>query len=551
MRTKILSTLVVCAFLAVACTAGPASRFEISYSSAAGQGPITGRLILVLSTKEQPEPRLTVSPTGAAVFGIDISQLKMGENAVIDENSLGYPKSLSQLPAGDYYAQAVINIYTLVHRSDGKSIWVHMNDGRIETFNNGAGNIYSDTKRVHLGDGGTFSLSISHIMPPAPQPVDTQWVKHVRIQSKMLTEFWGQPIYVHATVLLPKGYDEHLDAHYPTIFTMGHSVPFSFNPDPERGRRGAGINPATGLESGYDFYESWISDGFPRVIAISFEQQTPFFPDSYSINSVNNGPYGDAMTQEVIPYLEAHFRMIPKPYARIVEGASTGGWQTLGLQLHYPDFFGGAWDLQPDPIDFRHYQLVNIYKDDNAFVVPTGNFTSSERPFQRTVEGQVNYTVHDLSLFEAVLGSRGRSGYQFEAWEAVYGPMDADGYPQPVWDKLTGKIDHSVADYMRDHGYDLRAYAEQNWATLGPKITGKLHFFAGDMDNFYLNLAVYDFQDFLKHTSNPHYEAEFTFGRPEKGHGWHNWTWAQMVRDVGEYVKKNAPAGEPSTGWNY
>jgi hypothetical protein len=551
MRTKILMTVILCLSSAIACSAGPAPRFEITYSASAGQGPITGRLILVLSTKDQPEPRLTVSPTGSAVFGIDINQLKPGENAVIDENSLGYPKSLSQLPAGDYYAQAIINIYNLVHRSDGKSIWVHMNDGRIETFNNAAGNIYSDTKRVHLGDGETFSLSISHIIPAAPQPVDSQWVKHVRIQSKMLTAFWGQPIYVHATVLLPKGYDEHPDARYPTIFTMGHSVPFSFNPDPERGRRGGGINPTTGLESGYDFYESWISDGFPRVIAISFEQQTPYFPDSYSINSVNNGPYGDAMTQEVIPYLEAHFRMIPKPYARIVEGASTGGWQTLGLQLHYPDFFGGAWDLQPDPIDFRHYQLVNIYKDENAFIVPTGSFTSSERPFQRTVEGQVTYTARDLSLFEAVLGSRGRSGYQFEAWEAVYGPMDADGYPRPVWDKLTGKIDHSVADYMRDHGYDLRSYAEQNWATLGPRITGKLHFFAGDMDNFYLNLAVYDFQDFLKHTSNPHYEAEFTFGRPEKGHGWHNWTWAQMVKDVGEYVKKNAPAGEPSTGWNY
>jgi hypothetical protein len=266
---------------------------------------------------------------------------------------------------------------------------------------------------------------------------------------------------------------------------------------------------------------------------------------------VNNGPYGDAITQEVIPYLEAHFRMIPKPYARIVEGASTGGWQTLGLQLHYPDFFGGAWDLQPDPIDFRHYQLVNIYKDDNAFSVPTGDFTSTERPFQRTVEGQVNYTTRALSLFEAVLGSRGRSSFQLEAWEAVYGPMDADGYPRPVWDKLTGKIDHSVADYMRDHGFDLRAYAEQNWATLGPKVVGKLHFFAGDMDNFYLNLAVYDFQDFLKHTTNPHYEAEFTFGRPEKGHGWHNWTWGQMVKDVSEYVKKNVPAGDTSTGWNY
>jgi hypothetical protein len=365
-----------------------------------------------------------------------------------------------------------------------------------------------------------------------------------------VSAFWDRPMYIYATVLLPKGYAQHPDSHYPVVFTMGHNVPFSFSTE-KASERQAAATKTTGLETGYDFYQSWISDSFPRFIAISFQQQTPYFPDSYSINSVNQGPYGDAMIEEVIPALEKQFRIIPKAYARQVEGASTGGWQTLGLQLHHPDFFGGAWVLQPDPIDFRHYQLANIYEDENAFNVPTGPFTSTERPFRRAVNGQVVWTARELSRFEAVLGSKGRSDFQLEGWEAIYGPVGTDGYPIPLWDKLTGKINHDVANYMKENGYDLLAYTERNWATLGQKVVGKLHFFAGDMDDFYLNVAVYSFQDFLKTTKDPHYEADFTYGRPMKGHSWHSYTWAEYIAKMAEQVKRNAPSGEDTAQWNY
>jgi len=345
-------------------------------------------------------------------------------------------------------------------------------------------------------------------------------------------------------VLLPRGYAERPDTRYPTIFTLGHSVPFGFSTDSARARNVGQVSPVTGVESGFDFSRAWRSDSFPRVIAVSLEQQTPYFPDSYSVNSANDGPYGDAVVEEVIPELERRFRMIAKPYGRHVEGASTGGWQTLALQLQHPDYFGGAWVLQPDPIDFRRYQLVDVYRDTNAFVVPLGPFNATERPFRRTVEGQVVWTVRQLSRFEAVLGSRGRSGYQLGAWEAVYGPTDADGYPRPLWDKLTGTIDREVATYMREHGFDLREYAQRNWATLGPKLAGKLHFFAGDMDDFYLNLAVYQFEEFAKGTTGPRSDATFTYGRPTKGHSWHAWTWAEFVRRFAADVRAKAPPGE-------
>jgi len=526
------------------------TQFVVAFPAAAHAGPITGRLIVVVSKNPTPEPRMLVSPAGPAVFAIDLDQLRPGQRATVGAAAASYPIELSELPTGDYYVQAVIDVYTQVHRADGHTIWVHLNDGRIEVFQIAAGNLYSDVQKVHIdrSSGATVTLNASHVIPPQPPDEDTEWVKHIRVQSQLLTKWWGHPIYVHATLLLPKGYAEHPDARYPSVYTLGHGTPFQFTTKEPQNPHG--VSPITGTESGYDFYQQWISDSMPRFIAISLEQQTPYFPDSYSVNSANNGPYGDAIVGEVMPELERQFRIISKPFARVLEGASTSGWQTLAMMLQHPDFFGGAWVLQPDPIDFRHYQQTNIYSDSNAFAVNVGQFYSIERPFRRTTQGQVVWTMRQLSRFENVLGSHGRSSYQLEAWEAVYGPAGDDGYPKPLWNKLTGAIDKDVATYMRDHGFDLREYASRNWAVIGPKLVGKLHFFAGDMDDFYLNLAVYDFQDFLKSTTNPHYEAEFTFGRPMKGHSWHAWTWAGFARQAGAYVRANTPPGE-STDWNY
>jgi hypothetical protein len=527
-----------------------APRFEVTVDPATRATPLTGRLVVVVTKNQQPEPRMQIAPQGPAIFAIDLDQLRAGQPAVVDEKAVGYPVPLASLPPGDYYAQAIVNVYEQVKRGDGRTIWVHMNDGTQEVMQIAAGNVYSEPQRIRVGNGGTVSLRITRVIPPSPRPADTQWLKRVRIQSQKLTAFWGRPVYIHATVLLPKGYNERANVRYPTVYTFGHNAPFNFNPDSTRFRNLGQIHPVTGVETGYDFYKAWVSHGFPRFIAVSFQQATPFFLDSYSVNSASNGPYGDAMVEEVIPALERQFRMIGKPYARLAEGASTGGWQTLALQLKHPDFFGGAWVLQPDPIDFRRYQLVDIYTDTNAFVMPNTQFTTTERPFRRTVEGQVTWSLRQMSLFEEVLGTRGRSNYQLEGWEAIYGPLDADGYPKPLWNKLTGTIDRSVANYMRENGYDLRDYAERNWATLGPKVASKLHFFTGDMDDFYLNLAVYRFEDFLK-GATPGKEVPFTYGRPTKGHSWHAFTWAEMVRRMGAHVQKNAPPGEDAKAWWY
>jgi hypothetical protein len=548
---RVVSAACVAALVLADVSLAQAPRFEVTVDPATRAAPLTGRLVVVVTKTVQPEPRMVIAPQGPALFAIDLDQLRAGQPAIVDtKTSLGYPLPLAAIPAGDYYAQAIVNVYEPIKRADGKTIWVHFNDGTQEVMQIAAGNVYSEVQKIHVGDGGTVKLRINKVIAPSPRPEDNEWVKHVRIQSQKLTAFWGRPVYAHATVLLPKGYNEHPNVKYPTVYTFGHNVPFSLTPDSTRARGLGQLNPVTGLETGYDFYKAWISDGFPRFIAVSFEQATPFFLDSYSVNSASNGPYGDAMEREIIPALENQFRMIGKPYARLAEGASTGGWQTLALQLKHPDFFGGAWVLQPDPIDFRRYQLVDIYADTNAFVIPNTQFTTTERPFRRTTEGQVVWTLRQLSLFEEVLGTRGRSNYQLEGWEAIYGPLDADGYPKPLWNKITGTIDRSVATYMRDNGYDLRDYAQKNWDTLGPKVAGKLHFFAGDMDDFYLNLAVYKFEEFLKGTELGK-SVPFVYGRPTKGHSWHVMPWAELVRQMGAYVRKNAPAGEDAASWWY
>jgi hypothetical protein len=549
-----VKTVVLALFLALASSSAATAqrpRFEVTIDPRAHAGPVTGRLILSISKRAEPEPRMLIAPQGPAIFGVDLEQVAPGRSTIVDATAVGYPMPLSELPAGEYHVQALVRVYEQVRRSDGHSIWVPINNGRIEAFQLAEGNLFSAVQPVQLNSSDTVRLAITHVIPAPERPTDTPWVKHVSIQSAKLTEFWGRPIAIHAKVLLPHGYDEHPDVRYPSIYTLGHNVPFSFTTDSTRVRGLGQINPTTGVETGYDFYKAWTADGFPRVIAISLEQQTPYFPDSYSVNSANNGPYGDAIVEEVIPYLEQHFRIISAPYARQLEGASTSGWQSLALQLRNPDFFGGAWILQPDPIDFRRYLLIDIYQDENAFQIPAGQFISAERPFRRTVEGQPVWSMRQLSLFEEVLGSRGRSGYQLGAWDAIYGPVGPDGYPKPLWNKLTGEIDRDVANYMRDNGYDLRDYAERNWPVLGPKLAGKLHFFAGDMDDFYLNVAVYRFEEFLKSTTNPKSDAEFVYGRPMKGHSWHEHTWADMVRRIAAAIRRSAPPGEDAEKWRY
>jgi hypothetical protein len=528
--------LLFCLAAAAALAHAAEPRFEISFTPTAHSGPITGRVFVALSRTQMPAPIQQIGSWNGRTpfFGVDVDQLAPGRAAVIDGSTPGYPaNSLKDVPAGDYYVQALMNVYTRFPRADGHVIWAHMDQWEGQRFTRSPGNLRSEIQRVHLDPaaGYDIKLELNAVLPPVTVPPDTAWVKRVKIQSPMLSKFWGHPIYVGATVLLPKGYDEHPSERYPVIYIQGHfglNAPFGFSD----GAQGRG-----GRAGSAEFSRAWMSDDFPRMIAVTWQHPTPYFDDSYAVNSANDGPYGDALLKELVPYLEEHFRISREPHARLLTGGSTGGWESFALQVLHPDFFGGTWTMYPDPLDFRRYQLVDIYSDDNAFVAPGYEYMVPERPMMRTAEGQVTQTMRQMSQLEDVLGSHGRSAQQFEAWEAVYGPVGEDGYPRPLWDKRTGKIDKSVAAYMRDHNYDLGAYLRANWETLGPKLKGKLHVYCGDMDNYYLNLAVYLTEDFLKGAGS---DAVFEYGRPKKGHGWQPMTNVELIRMMYAQVQKNA-----------
>jgi hypothetical protein len=528
-------------------------RFKITLPAGARQ-PVTGRVFVIISKTDTPEPRLQVGAwrSNAECLGRDLVGLEPGQAVFVDALTMGYPfKSVRELPAGDYYVQALLNVYTRFQRADGQTIWAHLDQWEGQRFNRSPGNLYSSIGRFHLDplSGYEIQLTLDKTIPPVLPPGDTQYVKHIKIQSKLLSQFWGQPIYLGATVLLPEGYDARPNAHYPVLYEQGHfslRAPLGFSTEPSP----ADATPREGRISGVELYKRWISAGFPRMIAVTFQHPTVYFDDSYAVNSANNGPYGDAIMTELIPYLEEHFRIIRQPYARVLSGGSTGGWESLALQVFHPEFFGGTWTFFPDPVDFTRYQLVDIYNDNNAFLAPGYDPPVPERPMERTAEGQVDMTMRQLSQLEEVLGSHGRSGLQLEAWEAAYGPVGPDGYPKPLWDKLTGKIDPQVAAYMRDHDYDLRYYLEKNWPTVGPQLVGKLHLYCGDMDNFYLNLAVYKLEDFLRRTTNPPYGGSFEYGRPMKGHGWSPLNQAELLRVMANHITNNAPPGADRS-WKY
>lgn len=529
------------------------TRFEISYPASLDSGPITGRVFVMISRTDRVEPRLQAGSYGGSIpfYGLDVNGLKPAENAIIDGSALGFPvESLKELPAGEYYVQALLNVYTQVRRQDGHVIWVHMDQWEGQAWNRSPGNLVSEVQRVRLDPATGFNvkLSLTRKLPPVVVPPDTEWVKRIKFPSRMLSEFWGHPIFLGATVLLPKGYNENPTRKYPAIYIQGHfglGAPFGFTtqspPKPESEEQRRARLRVGAREPGHEFAKAWMADDFPRMVAVTFQHPTPYYDDSYAVNSANNGPYGDALTRELIPLLEEKFRLLAQPEARVLTGGSTGGWEALALQVFHPRMFNGTWVLYPDPVDFRRYQMSNIYEDDNAFEVPRGEWDKMVRPLSRTAEGQVTLTMREMSRLEAVLGSNVRSGQQLAAWDAAYGPVGKDGYPRPVWDRMTGKIDREVALYMRDNGYDLRYNLERNWSRIGPDLVGKIHVYCGDMDNFYLNLGVYQLEDFLKAAENPKAEAVFEYGRPMKPHGWQPFTNAELVRLMAARIDRTAP----------
>jgi len=562
-----------------ACAPDRPSGVEISVRVPADRDTAyDGRLVLLLSpdtAETAPEPRFqfrSEPDRSAQGFGLDVEAWPAGAPAIFDGTIFGFPReSLDRVPAGTYRVQAVLNRYERFDLSTGHTVLLPPDKGEGQQWNRKPGNLYSEPVVVRIDPAARqrVELVLDREIPPIEPPSDSRYIRHVRIRSELLSEFWGRDMYLGAHVLVPEGFDEHPEAQYPLMVFHGH-FPEDFGgfrtrpPDEDlpceySERFGVDCYNRIVQQEAYDFYRAWISEDFPRFLAIEIQHPTPYYDDSYAVNSASQGPWGDAIMRELVPYIEEKFRGIGEGWARFTYGGSTGGWEAAAAQIFYPEDFNGAFIACPDPVDFRSYELVNIYEHENAYF-DEGPLGRVERPAHRDWLGRIAYTVRNENHRELVLGTRGRSGGQWDIWEATYSPIGPDGYPARIWDKRTGLIDREVAKYWREN-YDLRHILERDWPTLGPKLVGKLHVFVGDMDNYYLNNAVYWLDTFLESTTDPYYGGIVDYGDRAE----HCWNGdhenpnaisrlrynTMYLNRILERIRETAPPGADLASWRY
>ncbi len=557
-----------------------AQTFSVSFAASQSKTPLDGRVLLMLAKTDKSEPRFQVSDAveTAQLFGVDANNLKPGQAVVVDGNAFGYPKqSLRELTPGDYYVQAVLHKYETFQVKNGpngtrRTVKLPMDRGEGQNWRTAPGNLFSKPRKITIKAGETqnYAVVIDQQNPPIEPPKDTKFIKYIKIQSQKLTEFWGRPMFIGANILIPAGFAEHPEAKYPLAIFHGHFPAdfsgFSETPPPANmdttdyiARFNLYGYKKIVAQEAYDFYQKWTSKDFPRMLIVEIQHANPYYDDSYAVNSENIGPYGDAIMYELLPEIEKQFRGIGQGWARFTYGGSTGGWEALAAQVFYPDEFNGCFAACPDPIAFDAYTVFNLYKDKNAYY-EEGPFRQTPRPAHRNNIGQIQSTLEQTNHRELALGTNSRSGDQFDIWEAVYSPAGPDGYPKRIWDKKTGVIDKSVAEYWREH-FDLMHILKRDWKTLGPKVTGKIHIYCGDMDNYYLNNAVYLMEGFLKNVKNPSANSTVAYGDRFE-HCWNGDpnvpNYISRLRYNTMYIDKmlkriqdNHPQGADLTSWRY
>lgn len=551
----------------------PSYRFLVSFTNEQSAAPLDGRLLLLLSSDSTAEPRLQIenSVRTQILFGLDVDAFKPGQSVRFDDAAFGYPfRYLHDVPPGDYFVQAVLHKYETFHRADGHTVKLPMDRGEGQHWQLAPGNLYSKPQKITLRAGGDpVSIVLDQIIPPIPEPKDTAYIRHIKIQSELLTKFWGRPMFLSANVLVPEGFDSHRDAHFPLMIFEDHfnddfhdfrTTPPDPDLKPDYSERFhiSGYNRIQ-QEEAYKFYQQWIAAKFPRFLVAQINHANPYYDDSYAVNSANLGPYGDAIEAELIPAIEKTFRGIGQGWARFVYGGSTGGWEALAVQVFHPDHYNGAFVACPDPVDFRGFTNVNLYTDKNAFYLE-GPHLRVEQPGERDYLGRNLTTTKAINQYELALGSHARSGEQFDIWQAVYGPVGKDGYPQPIFNKETGEIDPVTAAYWKEH-FDLSAILQKNWATLGSKLEGKIHVYVGSADTYFLNDGVYYLEDVLNATTNPPYGGEVKYGDRAE-HCWNgdpnlpNYLSrlhynTMYLPKILERIVKTAPPGADLKSWRY
>lgn len=443
-----------------------------------------GRLYLFLNQNLDVEPMEQIWPFPGRmshIFAINRTDFSLDGPTMLDPDA-GWTTTtdwtLKNVPEGEYNVQI---------------LW---DQDTTESRITAPGNLYSVKEQISVSDPTRINITIDQVIAER-KLAESDLLHLIDFKSDTLSNWWDKPVHLKASVLLPHNYDS------------AESYPIRYNVSGYGGR----YTRVNNLVYSTEFTDWWKSDNAPRVINVFLDGEGPY-GDSYQMDSENSGPYGHALIYELIPHIESEFRGTDTAETRFVDGCSTGGWVSLGLQLYYPDHFNGAFSYSPDAIEFENYQLINIYQDENAFA----NEYGYERPVMRSVKGEPMISLRDFIAYENALGNSDtylNSGGQFSAHTALYSPRGENGLPKPLFHPITGEIDRDVAEHWKK--YDFKIYAEENWPELGPKLQDKIYIWMGDMDQFYLNPSTRAFHEFLKSTEEPVSNAEIVFS-PMAGH---------------------------------
>ena len=448
-----------------------------------GAKPQSGRVLVGIAKKSEHPDFTNYKPPVLPLLGVDAESFTADKTIVLDSTSECFPfRGLESLPAGEYAVQSVFVTNTEINLPDA------------------AGNRYCEPVNVKfdpaVGATVTLTLNESH---EEDEHKETATHKYLKIPSKLLSDFHDRPVSYRVGVVLPPNFAKEPNKKYALLVDIG------------------------GFATRYTNARETEPD--PRFVQIIPDGAGPL-GDPYQVNSANNGPLGDALTQEVIPFIEKTYRCLGTPKARFTCGISTGGWVSLALQIFYPDVFNGCWSQCPDSVTFERFELLDLYNDANAYV----NAFGFDRPSTRTIDGDVISTVRHEVQLERVLGRGGKwelSGRDWCCWNAVYGPRGKDGLPVPAWDGKTGKIDKAVAEHWKK--YDLKLVLEQNWKSLGPKLAGgKINIWVGESDDYFLNVAVHRFKASAMKFANPPFDGKIAI-ELRKPHDHGGWTRKEML----------------------
>jgi len=423
-------------------------RFAVSFSKSAFDGSFTGKVLLYLS-KDHLEPiKAVVGFEQFPCFAIDVKNVQPGTSVLFNDKAISYPAILSKMERSRYYVQAMWD------RDLGE-----------RAISESAGNIYSlpvivtftkDTQKI-------FSIHCDSVIPKKDFR-DTKFVKELKIQSALLSAFHHKSFFVAGAVVLPPTYYEQPQKKYPVLIRI------------------AGWGSDYHRLSGDTTTQGKLLDSLD-VIGLILDGNCPLGHCVYA-NSDNNGPWGDALVNELIPELEKRYRCNG---ARLLIGHSSGGWAGLWLQTHYPSFFTACWSSSPDPIDFRDFHTVNLYEDENMFYAKD----SSLRPLAIVSGLPWMFQKHGWQMEHVIY-----RGEQKHSYDAVFSGKGIDGNPESICDAATGQINKKAMEHWRK--YDLSIYLRTNWDMLQKDLLGKIRISAGQQDNFFLNAGVHLLENEIK-----------------------------------------------------